>query len=217
MSLNSVLATSAGAARWWITRTPQRDSVVSNMFYITDVETGIPYWILVLLAVAAFLMTSLAGQPRAPAHEGAGTTLQDQATTSTKTSPSARGRKIPCKTPENASLCYWTHGRLSVWEGTPPFRLWKIGTHRILAVLNGPSHYPPRTVDDLENPEFPTELDRGHEADNRRHKKATGIMWAIPPPVFADFEICPLEPEHKGWMQGVCVESAKNIFIEKDY
>jgi len=98
----------------------------------------------------------------------------------------------------------------------PPFRLWKIGTRRILAVLNGPSHYPSRTVDDLENPEFPTELDRAYEADNRRHKKATGIMWAIPPPVFADFEICPLEPEHKGWMQGVCIESAKNIFMQKD-
>jgi len=95
----------------------------------------------------------------------------------------------------------------------PPFRLWKIGTRRILAVLNGPSHYPSRTVDDLENPEFPTELDRAYEADNRRHKKTTGIMWAIPPPVFADFEICPLEPEHKGWMQCACIESVKNIFI----
>jgi hypothetical protein len=42
-------------------------------------------------------------------------------------------------------------------------------------------------------------------------------MWALPPPVFADFEVCPLEPEQKGWMQPVCVESAKKIFIEKDY
>jgi len=170
-----------------------------------------------LLAVTALFTTGIATQSPAPATGTAGPVSQDQAKTSTKTSPSARGRRIRCKTPENASLCYWTHGRLSVWEGTPPFRLWKIGTRRILAVLNGPSHYPPRTVDDLENPEFPAELDRSYEVDNRRHKKATGIMWAIPPPVFADFELCPLEPEHKGWMQDVCLESAKNIFIEKDY
>jgi hypothetical protein len=159
----------------------------------------------------------VAGQPQAPALDAAGTASQAEAKTSPKSSLDGRGRKIPCKTAENGSLCYWTHGRLSVWEGTPPFRLWKIGTRRILAVLNGPSRYPPPTDQELENPEFPSELDRAYEVDNRRHKKATGIMWAIPPPVFADFEICPLEPEHKGWMQDVCIESAKNIFVEKDY
>ena len=177
---------------------------------------------LLLLAMVAAFTANAPGEPQAPATKNAGPVSQDvveQSSTASRGAGkrvTADKRKIPCKTPENASLCYWTHGRLSVWEGTPPFRLWKIGTRRILAVLNGPSHYPSRTVDDLENPEFPTELDRAYEADNRRHKKATGIMWAIPPPVFADFEICPLEPEHKGWMQGVCIESAKNIFMQKD-
>jgi len=28
-------------------------------------------------------------------------------------------RKIPCKTPTNASSCYWTHGRLGLYNGTP--------------------------------------------------------------------------------------------------
>ncbi len=87
----------------------------------------------------------------------------------------------------------------------------------MLGVFNGPSHFPPRTVADEEYPEFPPELYRAYEADNRAHKRATGIMWAVSPPVFADFEICPLDPERKGWMQPVCVESARNIFIEKDY
>jgi len=167
--------------------------------------------------MAALFTASVVRQSQAPATGIAGPASQDRPKNSATASANPSRRKIPCKTPQNASLCYWTHGRLSVWEGTPPFRLWKIGTRRILAVLNGPSHYPPRTVDDLENPEFPAELDRSYEVDNRRHKKATGIMWAIPPPVFADFELCPLEPEHKGWMQDVCLESAKNIFIEKDY
>src|SRR6266567_3520237 len=172
---------------------------------------------LIPFALAASLAANVSTEPQAPEAGRPGTASQDQAKPSAKASLSASARKIPCKTPENAALCYWTHGRLSVWEGTPPFRLWKVGTRRILAVLNGPSRYPPRTVDDLESPEFPAELDRAYEADNRRHKRATGIMWAIPPPVFADFEICPLEPEHKGWMQDTCIESAKNIFVEKDY
>jgi len=173
---------------------------------------------LMLLVMTALIAANVPGEPQAPAHEGAGAASQEQAKTSTMTSPSARGRKIPCKTPENAAMCYWTHGRLSVYNGNPPFRIWKVGTHRLLGVFNGPSHFPPRTTDDdIFNPEFPAELDRAYEADNRRHKKATGMMWAIPPPVFAEFEICPLEPEHKGWMQDICIESAKNIFIEKDY
>jgi len=117
-------------------------------------------------------------------------------------------------------MCYWTHGRLAVANGNPSFRIWKIGTHRMLGVFNGPSHFPPRMSsfdDDVFNPELPAELQRAYEADNRRLKREKGIMWAVPPPVFADFEICPLEPERKGEMQAVCIESAKNIFIEQDY
>src|SRR5690348_17907438 len=54
------------------------------------------------------------------------------------------------KTPENASLCYWTHGRLMVYNGNPSFRIWKTGTRRILGVFNGPSHVPPGTLEDEE-------------------------------------------------------------------
>ena len=67
----------------------------------------------------------------------------------------ASKRKIPCKTPENAAICYWTHGRLSVYNGNPTLRLWKIGTHRMLGVYNGPSHFPPHTMGDNENPDLP--------------------------------------------------------------
>jgi hypothetical protein len=170
-----------------------------------------------LLVMAAFFPAGVPRQSQAPAHQGAAKASQDQGKTSTKTSPSPRGRKIPCKTPQNASLCYWTHGRLSVYNGSPSFRIWQIGTGHMLGVFNGPSHYPARTNDDFENPELTSELYRAYEADNRALKRATGIMWAIPPPAFADLEVCPLRQEIKGWMQAVCVESAKNIFIEKDY
>ncbi len=170
-----------------------------------------------LLVMTAFIAANVPSEPQAPATAGASTTSQDQAKPSAKASPSAGARKIPCKTPESASLCYWTHGRLSVYNGSPSFRIWQIGARHILGVFNGPSHYPARTNDDIENPELPSELYRAYEADNRRLKRETGIMWAIPPPAFADFEVCPLRPEIKRWMQAVCIESAKNIFIERDH
>src|SRR5229473_8064454 len=148
---------------------------------------GIPIGTLMLLATVA-LFISVARQLQAPSTGGAATALRDQAKPSAATSARA-GHKIPCKTPENASLCYWTHGRLSVYNGNPSFRIWKIGTHRLLGVFNGPSHFPPRIPsfdDDVFNPELPAELYGAYETDNRRLKRETGIMWAIPPPVFAD-------------------------------
>jgi len=176
-----------------------------------------------LFALAASLAANISTEPQAPEAGRAGSASQDQAKPSATASSgaskpaAASKRKIPCKTPENASLCYWAHGRLSVYNGgAPNFRVWKIGTHRILGVFSGPSHFPPAIEEYDENPELPATLLRAYEADNRRLKKETGLMWAVPPPAFADFEVCPLEPEHKGWMQAVCIESAKKIFIEPD-
>jgi hypothetical protein len=86
----------------------------------------------------------------------------------------------------------------------------------MLGVFNGPSHFPPRDIADDEDPEMPAELNRAYDAEIRRLKRERGYAWGIPPSAFADFEVCPLEPEHEGWMQAVCIESAKNIFVEKD-
>ncbi len=107
-------------------------------------------------------------------------------------------RKIACKTPENAASCYWTHGRLAAYNGTPTFRLWKTGTHRILGVYSGADAWK-RDALDNEHPELPGNV-------NRAMKPFENV-------VFADYEICPLEPEHRGWMQDVCIESAKNVVV----
>src|SRR3990172_8278099 len=95
-------------------------------------------------------------------------------------------RKIPCKTPENASMCYWTRGRLSVYNGNPPWRMWKVGTRRIFAIYSGPSKLPPRDIENTDsiNPEFPENLKRAYQPP---------AITAFPNVVFADFEICPLE------------------------
>jgi hypothetical protein len=179
-------------------------------------RTAVASGTLMLLAVTAFIAANVPGEPQAPATAGAGGASQDQAKPPEKASSRADHRKIPCKTPGNASLCYWTHGRLSAYEGMVTYRIWKVGTRRLLGVFSGPSHYPARTDEDIENPEFRVELDKAYEADNKRHKRATGIMWTVPPPVFADFEVCPLRPEEKGVRRPVCIESAKNIFVQDD-
>jgi hypothetical protein len=109
-------------------------------------------------------------------------------------------RRIACKTAANSASCYWTRGRLNYYNGTPAFRLWKIGTHRLLGIYSGPS------VDryglDNESPEFPAnvDIDPFHLFDHR---------------IYAGFEVCPLEQERPGAMQAACIESAKNIFVEK--
>lgn len=123
-------------------------------------------------------------------------------------------RKIPCKTAENAAMCYWTHGRLSLYNGNPSLRLWKIGTKRILGIYSGPhsERYDPL---DNEHPELPANLDRAYEAEYKRRLAVKDPDAGLPEPVFADFEACPLEPERRGEMQSACIESVKNVFIEK--
>src|SRR5580658_3529124 len=90
-----------------------------------------------------------------------------------------RPRKIPCKTEANAKSCYWTHGRLMLHEGTPSFRLWKIGTHRMLAIWSGPSVDFEGGAADNEHPEFPANIQRVFRPSKNG--------------IFADLEACPLE------------------------
>ena len=111
-------------------------------------------------------------------------------------------RKIPCKTAENAATCFWTHGRLQEYEGTPAYRLWKIGTRHLFGIYNGPSAWRGnRLAIDNEGPELPSNL---------RKLVQSGLVQ-----VFGDFEVCPLEPERPGSMQAACIESAKNLFLQK--
>jgi hypothetical protein len=167
-----------------------------------------------ILAWAAFLVANVGREPQAPSMGRAATASRDQAR-SARASPSGVKRKIPCKTPENAPLCYWTYGRLAIYDGNPSARIWKIGTRRILGIFNGPSRFPPLSDDDFESPEFPANLERAYEADHQRWKRSKDNTPYDFPVIFGDFEVCPLEPEKKGEMQAVCIESTKNIFVQK--
>jgi hypothetical protein len=132
---------------------------------------------------------------------------------STPARGTAARRKIPCKTPKIAPSCYWTHGRLQWGNGTPSWRLWKIGTNRILGIHSGANaeRFDPL---DNEHPEFPAPLDKAYDADYQHKRQVNDPDIEIPDVVFADFEVCPLEPERAGQMQSACIESAKNIVVE---
>jgi hypothetical protein len=164
------------------------------------------------------LLTAISVMPQAPATRPAKPS-RSQAEHSRAATASTAKRKIPCKTPENASLCYWTHGRLSFWGTYAPWRIWRVGTQRLLRICNGPSHFPPHDNHDCTEPQFPVNLDSIYD-DPRRWELEPEMAFPreteyFPPDVFADFEICPLEPEKKGKMQAVCIESARKIFVEK--
>ena len=107
-------------------------------------------------------------------------------------------RTIPCKMPQNANSCYWTHGRVGFYNGTPAIRLWKVGTNRLLGIYSGPS------VDrhglDNEDPQMPANLKRTFKPSENR--------------VYGEFEVCPLEPEREGAMQAACIESTKNLVVK---
>src|SRR5438045_754398 len=105
--------------------------------------------------IVAFVAAYAASAPRQLQEPGIGAVPTKKTAHSSRVTSSSGHRKIPCKTPENAPQCYWMHGRLSVYNGNPTFRIWQIGTHHILGVFNGSSHYPALTFEDTENPEFP--------------------------------------------------------------
>ena len=81
--------------------------------------------------------------------------------------------------------------------------MWKIGTKRLLGIFSGPSVSHDRLSPDQEGPELPANVEK-------TWKPTLGVS-----PLYGDFEVCPLAPEHPGAIQPVCVESAKNLFVEK--
>jgi hypothetical protein len=114
----------------------------------------------------------------------------------------AAKRKIPCKTAENAASCYWTRGRITIGNGTPAYRLWKVGTKHLLGIYSGPSTYRDPLSLDNEDPDFPANVEK---------------IWSprVYRPLYGDFEVCPLAPERAGFTCPVCVESAKNLSVER--
>ena len=87
--------------------------------------------------------------------------------------------------------CRWVHGRMTEGNGTPSTRIWPVGTHRILGVVN-PGH---PDVDAGEMPE---------RVLNLRTPEHDFTVWG-------DFYVCPVAPERAGWMRLVVVKGARRL------
>ena len=90
--------------------------------------------------------------------------------------------------PDLTDACFTMRGRLRVWNGNPAFRIWRIGTRRVLGVTG--RLFP---ADEIVLPES---LD-GKLSDDTD--------------AYADFTVCPLTSDSPGSMQMVCIESAENV------
>lgn len=98
----------------------------------------------------------------------------------------AQNSELPASGPS-----YEVHGRLSVYNGTPSFRIWIVGTKRILGVMED---------DDLDVAMPKELLDILAEDINDRQ-------------VFADFKVTPCTTYERGVMQFVRIESARNVVV----
>ena len=92
--------------------------------------------------------------------------------------------------------CFNVHGRLSFYVGTPSFRIWVIGTHHLLSVTDW-------------------------WAKSRAEELPENVRKLLPPEdfifntmIFGDYEVCPLEEEHPGWAQAVCIKKASDLIVK---
>jgi hypothetical protein len=83
--------------------------------------------------------------------------------------------------PDLIGACFTIHGHLAAWNGTPTYRIWRIGSRRILGVSN----------------------------DILPGSVAANMSWEVE--AYGDFLVCPFSQERAGSMQQVCVESAENL------
>ena len=102
----------------------------------------------------------------------------------------------PALTHEGENARFWVHGRLSPYNGTPSFRIWIVGTERILGVTDS--------------------LDTGQE--NPSMPQALLDVFLAQPDVFgtaiyADFYVEPLRADLKGTMRPIRIVNAKKLVV----
>jgi len=88
------------------------------------------------------------------------------------------------------AACFWIHGRLSAANGSPTFRLWRIGARRILGVRDG---------EDESAAMLPAPV------------RALVTPDAFQVDVFGDFQVCPQTPERPGRMRMVRIAGARRL------
>jgi hypothetical protein len=109
----------------------------------------------------------------------------------------AEGAVFPRSAP--IGQCRTVHGRMAMYNGTFSFRIWVIGTHRML-----------RVVDD-QGDNF-SELSKLPSSLAEALKPFQDDLFR--PIVFADFKVCDFTQSRPGVMQSVTLANASHIRIE---
>ena len=109
-------------------------------------------------------------------------------------SPAREAKEKSCRAhPLLSGRCFTVHGRLSIYNGAPALRLWRVGTRRMFGIseqrfaVAGYRNVPP----DVES------------------QDSSDVV------LFGDFLVCPFTPSRPGEMQLVCIESGKNLVVRK--
>ena len=109
-------------------------------------------------------------------------------------SPAREGSEKSCREhPQISGKCFNVRGKLSVHNGAPAVRIWRIGTRRVLGVSEQRFNLPGYR-------NLPEGLAHELNGDNE---------------IVGDFLVCPFTRPKPGEMQLVCIESAKNLSVEK--
>ena len=94
--------------------------------------------------------------------------------------------------PQVIGKCFAVRGRLSVYNGAPAVRLWRIGTRRVLGVSE----------------------QRFNLAGYRNLPESLTQQLNGTNEIVGDFLVCPFTSPKPREMQLVCIESAKNVSVQ---
>jgi hypothetical protein len=95
---------------------------------------------------------------------------------------------------ETAGACFWVHGRLSVYDGTPSLRIWPIGSKRLLGLCDA------ECGDREDGPPLPA---------NVKEEMPSESSWSMR----GEFEVCPLTKDRVGHMRYVRLKNAKRLHV----
>ena len=94
--------------------------------------------------------------------------------------------------PLSAGPCFWVHGRLFAANGAPTFRIWPIGTRRLLGVKTGDGA--DAAIGDLPEP-----------------VRAMVSPDAFQVDVEGDYRVCPLATDRSGRMRQIHIDQAVHL------
>ncbi len=104
-----------------------------------------------------------------------------------------KSQLMPCRAqPSLVGKCFTVRGRLSLYNGAPTIRLWRLGTKRMLGVSASYSRDGYSSI--------PEELEKKLDWDTE---------------VWGDFLVCPFTPQRPKEMQMICIEDGKNVVVRK--